>query len=79
MRTATKVCKVCGCEYEYCYTQLKDDNIFRWQDVACCKEHGAEYFKMVMISRGELSDKKSKVQHTAKNKTTRMPKRSQEE
>ena len=45
-------CKVCGKEYEYCHT-LRSNTIFRWQDVACCIEHGTEYFARVAASRGE--------------------------
>ena len=45
-------CKVCGKEYDYCHT-LRSNTIFRWQDVACCIEHGTEYFARVAASRGE--------------------------
>lgn len=45
-------CKICGREYEYCHT-LRSNTIFRWQDVACCVEHGTEYFARVAASRGE--------------------------
>ena len=48
MEKAIKECKVCGKKYEYCHTQRKDGDVFRWQDVACCAEHGAEYFKSVI-------------------------------
>ena len=48
----TRRCKVCGREYDYCKTQLSAD-IFRWQDVACSKEHGALYFARIAESRGE--------------------------
>lgn len=44
-------CKVCGKEYEYCHT-LRSNTIFRWQDVACCIEHGNEYFAQIAASRG---------------------------
>ena len=47
-------CKICGREYEYCRT-LRSNTIFRWQDVACCVEHGTEYFAKVAASRGESS------------------------
>lgn len=48
----TKICKICGKEYKYCKTEsLKD--IFRWRDVACCLEHGREYFKQVLEARSE--------------------------
>lgn len=48
--TGKRICKVCGSEYEYCHT-LRKNGIFRWQDVACCQEHGAEYFLRVEMSR----------------------------
>ncbi|MBP5463310.1 MAG: hypothetical protein J6Y20_14485 [Lachnospiraceae bacterium] len=55
MANSTRICKVCGKEYPYCKTELKDGNIFRWQDVACCQEHGAEYFALVAKARGEAT------------------------
>jgi len=48
-------CKICGKEYEYCHT-LRSNTVFRWQDVACCIEHGTEYFAKVAASRGETFD-----------------------
>lgn len=50
MAKATKICKVCGKEYPYCKT-FRDDDMFRWQDVACCPEHGSEYFAQVLAVR----------------------------
>lgn len=47
-----RVCKVCGIEYPYCTTVTKDK--YRWQDVACCKEHAAQYFAEVAMARGEV-------------------------
>lgn len=47
---ATRICKICGKEYPFCYTNRRD-NAFRWQDVACCPEHGTEYFNQIMASR----------------------------
>lgn len=44
-------CKVCGKEYEYCHTFRP--TTFRWQDVACCLEHGNEYFAQIAAVRGE--------------------------
>ena len=49
---ATKICKICGNEYEYCHT-FRRDSIFRWQDVACCVEHGNQYFAEIAASRNE--------------------------
>lgn len=51
----TKICRVCGKEYEACFTQRKGIS-FRWQDVACCPEHGAQYLHDVLVARGELED-----------------------
>lgn len=50
-----KTCRVCGKEYEACHT-LKKGNTFRWQDVACCPEHGAQYLHDVLVARGELEE-----------------------
>lgn len=55
---ATKICKICGNEYEYCHT-FRRDSIFRWQDVACCPEHGSQYFAKIAESRGEIPKIKS--------------------
>ena len=51
MAKAFKTCKVCGAEYEYCHTLRRADGIFRWQDVACCPEHGSVYLSRIMASR----------------------------
>lgn len=51
MATATKVCKVCGKQYEYCHTNRTVAGIFRWQDVACCPEHGSVYLDRILKSR----------------------------
>lgn len=59
MAKGLRVCKVCGKEYEGCHTQRPNlNNEFRWQDVACCPEHGAEYLRQILISRGELQPEK---------------------
>ena len=47
----TRICKVCGKEYEYCKTKARGQ--FKWQDVACCIEHANQYFEEIAISRGE--------------------------
>ena len=52
MALGIKVCKVCGREYEACHTLRPNINSeFRWQDVACSPEHGAEYLRMILASR----------------------------
>ena len=53
MTNSTRICKVCGKEYPYCKTILKEGEIFRWQDVACCQEHGSKYFSLILASRAE--------------------------
>ena len=40
----TAKCRVCGKEYETCHTE-NISNVFRWQDVACSPECGAEYLR----------------------------------
>lgn len=52
MPKGTRICKICGKEYEYCKTQ-RASNIFRWQDVACSYEHGQEYLKQIIRSRSD--------------------------
>lgn len=45
-----KICRVCGKSYDAC----KTPNItggFRWRDVACSPECGAEYLRRVMEAR----------------------------
>lgn len=63
MAKATKICKVCGKEYEYCRTFKQYDGVFRYQDVACCPEHAAIYFAEVDIARGHA------VEHKESDKT----------
>lgn len=53
MATATRKCKVCGCEYEYCHTVRRVADVFRWQDVACSPEHGSIYLAQIMESRSK--------------------------
>lgn len=57
MTKATKRCRICGKEYESCMSAINNrDGVFRWQEVACCPEHGAEYLRRVLEARGELAD-----------------------
>ena len=51
MPKGTRKCKVCGREYPYCQS-AQYGGAFRYQDVACCQEHGATYLAMVMEARG---------------------------
>lgn len=59
MGTRTKICKVCGAEYEACRTP-NPQQIFRWRDVACCPEHGAIYLKRVLLSRQDDGENATK-------------------
>ena len=59
MSTATKIGKICGKEYPYCRTERKVAGVFRWQDVACCVEHGSIYLERVLASRGEKPESQS--------------------
>lgn len=45
-----KTCRVCGKKYEACRTS-KISKIFRWQDVSCSPECGAEYLRRIEASR----------------------------
>lgn len=49
-------CKICGKEYDACRTKRSASVSYRWFDVACCEEHGAEYLRQILESR-----KKNKV------------------
>lgn len=55
MAKGTRICKVCGKEYEYCRT-WNSDNKFRYQDVACSPECGAVYFARIAASRKESTE-----------------------
>ena len=56
-------CRICGKEYDACRSAKTVSGAYRWQDVACCPEHGAEYLHRVLVARGEISDT---VKHSAK-------------
>lgn len=53
MAIGIKVCKICGKEYECCKTVRRIDGVFRWQDVACCVEHGQKYLNLVLMARSD--------------------------
>lgn len=55
MAKGIRVCKVCGAEYEYCHTVRRKSGIFRWQDVACCPEHGRQYLEEITASRSDAT------------------------
>lgn len=76
MATGMKKCKICGKEYEACHTQGFVTGVFRWQDVACCPEHGAQYLAAVNAARG-VTQNADKPSSTARKRRT--SKRSKEE
>lgn len=51
MALATKKCRVCGAQYEACRSAKTNAGIFRWQEVACSPECGAQYLKLITESR----------------------------
>lgn len=57
MATATKICRVCGKEYEACHTLRRTAGVFRWQEVACSPECGAIYLAKIEESRRIKPDK----------------------
>lgn len=54
MAIQKKVCKVCGEEYVAC-SNAHHTSTYRWQDVACCEEHGRQYLRDIMKSRGMIA------------------------
>lgn len=54
MAKPIKTCRVCGKQYEACRT-ANINNVFRWQDVSCSPECGAEYLRRIELSRGGAS------------------------
>lgn len=51
MATAVKKCRICGKDYEACRSMNRAAGVFRWQEVACSPECGAEYLRRVTESR----------------------------
>ena len=74
MAGGTRICKVCGKEYPYCKTFRPTDS-FRWQDVACCAEHGAEYFAQIEAARSGRVPK-TEVQPVKKDDSLKSEKKS---
>lgn len=50
MAKVAKTCRVCGKAYMACQTPSNTD-VFRWQDVSCSPECGAEYLHRIKLSR----------------------------
>ena len=51
MPTGVRKCKVCGKEYPYCRS-IRAEGVFKYQDVACCPDHGEIYLARVLEARG---------------------------
>lgn len=57
MGKARKICRICGASYEACTPAYGTVyGVDRWQDVACCVEHGMEYFEMINASRRKQAE-----------------------
>ena len=67
MPTAVRTCRVCGKSYEACRTMSKTAGVFRWQEVACSPECGAEYLRRVteVRSPSSLASKPAKARRRA--------------
>ena len=82
MAIGIKVCKVCGKEYEACHTLRPNmNNEFRWQDVACSPEHGAEYLRRILESRGmqKAEPAEATKEEPAQKKRVRKKKNSEQD
>lgn len=61
MASAVKKCRVCGKEYEACRSANRIAGVFRWQEVACSPECGAEYLRLITESRNPAATKMEKL------------------
>lgn len=61
-----KKCRVCGKDYEPCYSTGLQNGIFRWREVSCSPECGAIYLRRIQESRGLIpkESKRSRVKKT---------------
>lgn len=57
MASAVKKCRVCGKDYEACRSANRIAGVFRWQEVACSPECGAEYLRLITESRNPTAPK----------------------
>ena len=67
MQSASKVCRICGKAYQACRSVYERDESMRWQAVACCPEHGAEYFAAIIRSRMPKPIEENKDEVTVEN------------
>lgn len=54
MSKTRRRCEICGREYTVCNTALNARDRFAYEKAACSPECGAEFFRRVMVARGEL-------------------------
>lgn len=63
MASAVKTCRVCGRAYEACRTMMNAAaGVFRWREVACSPECGAEYLRRISESRSQSASVSKCVQ-----------------
>lgn len=72
MAKTMKTCRVCGKEYEACHSAIVKSGAYRWQDVACSPECGAEYLRLILESRGISTSSKKEVhaEHKRRKRNT---------
>lgn len=58
MAVSIKKCRVCGKDYEACRSMNRSADVFRWQEVACSPECGAEYLRRIAESRSPVPQKR---------------------
>ena len=71
MATAMKECRVCGKLYPACHSLRRGDTTFRWQEVACSPECGAEYLRKITLSRSEEKPADAQNERQQSASTTR--------
>lgn len=66
MTNQTKICRVCGKEYEACHSVRTGAKVFNWREFACSPECGAKYLRMVESARRKTEPERTK--RTARRK-----------
>lgn len=51
MTKQTKICRVCGSEYDACNSVRTGNKVFNWREVACSPECGMVYLEKINASR----------------------------
>ncbi len=59
MPKQTKVCRVCGKNYEACRSVKTGSGVFNWREVACSPECGEVYFRRIEEARNPASKTKT--------------------